>query len=238
MAALDVRFLDRFIDLHVMTPVQHAVGAAVAAHQEIVEIEGGQALAAALDLDVAEAAGRRWPPGAHQRLDHGGQAADAVGARLGNEAGDVHAQAAQLAERDTELEVAEHLRDALADRGRQVGIAHTGHQDRPDARDADAAAAIDQQPQIGIDRAPQCDQDLVAGLDQIVGRHQRTHVSGAFGIDRRHQFRTEASDAGRRLELRPERLAGGRRGQSLHECFEFAGLGLEGRQGLRPGSWG
>jgi len=29
MAALDVRFLDRFFDLHVMTPVQHAVGAAM-----------------------------------------------------------------------------------------------------------------------------------------------------------------------------------------------------------------
>ena len=29
MAALDVRFLDRFFDLHVMTPVQHAVGAAL-----------------------------------------------------------------------------------------------------------------------------------------------------------------------------------------------------------------
>jgi glutathione S-transferase len=29
MAALDVRFLDRFFDLHVMTPVQHAVGGAL-----------------------------------------------------------------------------------------------------------------------------------------------------------------------------------------------------------------
>ena len=30
LAALDVRFLDRFFDLHVMTPTQHAVGAALA----------------------------------------------------------------------------------------------------------------------------------------------------------------------------------------------------------------
>src|SRR3954453_15809747 len=29
MAALDVRFLDRFFDLHVMSPVQHAVGQAL-----------------------------------------------------------------------------------------------------------------------------------------------------------------------------------------------------------------
>jgi glutathione S-transferase len=29
MAALDVRFLDRFFDLHVMTPMQHAVGGAL-----------------------------------------------------------------------------------------------------------------------------------------------------------------------------------------------------------------
>jgi glutathione S-transferase len=34
MAALDVRFLDRFFDLHVMTPVQHAVGGALSGDED------------------------------------------------------------------------------------------------------------------------------------------------------------------------------------------------------------
>ncbi len=32
MAALDVRFLDRYFDLHVITPMQHGVGAALTGH--------------------------------------------------------------------------------------------------------------------------------------------------------------------------------------------------------------
>jgi len=34
MAALDVRFLDRFFDVHVMTPMQHAVGGALTGNPE------------------------------------------------------------------------------------------------------------------------------------------------------------------------------------------------------------
>jgi glutathione S-transferase len=34
MAALDVRFLDRFFDLHVMSPVQHAVGGALSGNPD------------------------------------------------------------------------------------------------------------------------------------------------------------------------------------------------------------
>lgn len=43
-AALEVRFLDRFFDLHVMTPVQHAVGAALTG--DPVKRQEGLALAA------------------------------------------------------------------------------------------------------------------------------------------------------------------------------------------------
>ena len=67
MAALDVRFLDRFFDLHVMTPVQHAVGAAMAGNPE----KKKDALAAAQEqLERAYAwleshlSGRAWAAGA------------------------------------------------------------------------------------------------------------------------------------------------------------------------------
>ena len=66
MAALDVRFLDRFFDLHVMQWVQHAVNGALTG--DPVKREEGLALAAKkLDLAYAwlekQLAGRTWAAG-------------------------------------------------------------------------------------------------------------------------------------------------------------------------------
>ena len=54
MQALDVRFLDRYFDLHVMTPVQHAVGAALSG--DPAKTQEGRAFAGD-KLDLAYA----WP---------------------------------------------------------------------------------------------------------------------------------------------------------------------------------
>ena len=66
-AALEVRFLDRFFDLHVMSPVQHAVGGALSGDDG----KAGDALASAVErLELAYAwleeqlAGRQWAAGA------------------------------------------------------------------------------------------------------------------------------------------------------------------------------
>jgi glutathione S-transferase len=66
MAALDVRFLDRFFDLHVMTPVQHAVNGALSGDPD--KRKDGLAFAAEkLDLAYAwleqQLAGRIWAAG-------------------------------------------------------------------------------------------------------------------------------------------------------------------------------
>lgn len=65
-AALDVRFLDRFFDLHVMSPVQHAVGGALSGDDG----KAADALASAVErLELAygwletQLAGRRWATG-------------------------------------------------------------------------------------------------------------------------------------------------------------------------------
>jgi glutathione S-transferase len=67
MAALEVRFLDRFFDLHVMTPVQHAVTGAMTGDP----VKRSEALAhAAEKLELAygwlegQLAGRAWAAGA------------------------------------------------------------------------------------------------------------------------------------------------------------------------------
>lgn len=66
MAALEVRFLDRFFDLHVMAPVQHAVGAALTG--DAVKREEGLAFARerlerAYGWLEGHLPGRRWAAG-------------------------------------------------------------------------------------------------------------------------------------------------------------------------------
>lgn len=67
MAALDVRFLDRFFDLHVMTPVQHAVNAALTG-DPIKRDEGLAFAVGKLELAYAwlegQLADRTWAAGA------------------------------------------------------------------------------------------------------------------------------------------------------------------------------
>jgi glutathione S-transferase len=67
MAALDVRFLDRFFDLHIMTPVQHAVAGALTGSAEK-RREGVEHAAAKLDIAYAwlesHLADRAWAAGA------------------------------------------------------------------------------------------------------------------------------------------------------------------------------
>ncbi|KYF88206.1 glutathione S-transferase [Sorangium cellulosum] len=67
MAALDVRFLDRFFDLHVMTPMQRAVDGALTG-DPVKRQEGLAHAAAKLELAYAwlegQLAGRTWAVGA------------------------------------------------------------------------------------------------------------------------------------------------------------------------------
>jgi glutathione S-transferase len=71
MAALDVRFLDRFFDLHVMTPVQHAVGAALtgdAVKQQEGLAHAVQKLEIAYAWLEAQLVGRAWAAGSEFTL--------------------------------------------------------------------------------------------------------------------------------------------------------------------------
>jgi glutathione S-transferase len=67
MAALDVRFLDRFFDLHVMSPVQHAVSGALSG-DPVKRQEGLAHAADKLELAYAwlegQLAGKTWAAGA------------------------------------------------------------------------------------------------------------------------------------------------------------------------------
>jgi glutathione S-transferase len=67
LAALDVRFLDRFFDLHVMTPVQHAVAAAITGDpvkRQEAGADAAQKLERAYGWLEQQLAGRTWAAGA------------------------------------------------------------------------------------------------------------------------------------------------------------------------------
>lgn len=67
MAALDVRFLDRFFDLHVMSPVQHAVGAAMTGDpvkRREAQVHAVEKLELAYAWLEGQLAGRTWATGA------------------------------------------------------------------------------------------------------------------------------------------------------------------------------
>ena len=71
MVALDVRFLDRFFDLHVMDPVQHAVGGALTGDPEKRREAVAQTLerlARAYTWLEGALAGRTWAAGEHFTL--------------------------------------------------------------------------------------------------------------------------------------------------------------------------
>ncbi|MDL2355146.1 MAG: glutathione S-transferase family protein [Pseudomonadota bacterium] len=71
MSALDVRFLDRFFDLHVMSPMQHAVGGALTgdpAKQEDAMAHAKEKLGLAYAWLEAQLAGKLWAAGAHFTL--------------------------------------------------------------------------------------------------------------------------------------------------------------------------
>ncbi|MES3024086.1 MAG: glutathione S-transferase family protein [Pseudomonadota bacterium] len=67
MDALDVRFLDRFFDLHLMSPVQHAVGGALTgdpAKREAALAEAKEKLGLAYAWLEGQLAGKTWAAGA------------------------------------------------------------------------------------------------------------------------------------------------------------------------------
>ena len=181
--------MDHVLGLH------HSVGLAVALEQQIVEVEGGDQVFASAQLHRAKAARRRRATGTHQGLGQCRQAADHLHARALDEAGDIDPQPAQLAQRHAEMEVLEHQRDAAADDVGQFCVLHTRDHDRPDPRHVDAPGPVDHQPQVRVDRSPERQHQLIAGLQQVVGGYVRAVIGGGQrGEGPGQQFSAETPD--------------------------------------------
>ena len=153
----------------------------VAFEQQIVEVEFGNHLVAALQLHAAQRSlGGRADRGEH-RVDQGGEGADRVAAGLAHLADDEHLDRAQLAECHHEVEILEHARHRAAHAGIQILIAGGSNVDGADLRNVDAAIAIHCGAHVDVDLAPGADQDLVARPDDVIRRHRHAVQRGKGG---------------------------------------------------------
>jgi hypothetical protein len=144
----------------------------VAAKEQVVEVELGHHLRAALQLDRTHRARGRGPARGEHGVHEGGKRAHRVGAGARGAPDHEDLDGAELAERDEQLEVAEVPRHRLLDQRREVGVPDPRHGDRAHARDRDHAVAVHDGPVVDVDLPPGADHELVAGADEVVGRHR------------------------------------------------------------------
>src|SRR3972149_3085539 len=141
----------------------------VSGKQQIVEVEFGDHLGSALQLDRAHRALWRGATRGKERVDERGERTHGVRAGALGVAYDEYAHRAQLAERDYQLEVAEHAPDGAANDSGQVLVARAGDVDRTHLRNAGQAVAIDHRAVIDAPLAPGAHLQLVARADDVVG---------------------------------------------------------------------
>jgi hypothetical protein len=93
-------------------------------------------------------------------------------------------RAAQLAERDAQVEVGEQAADLAAQVALEVGGLDAGDVEAADLGQVDHAVAVDGAAVVDVDRAPGADQDLVARADRVVGRdrHVVEREEGLAGL--------------------------------------------------------
>ena len=196
-------------DVSVLQPL---ILAALAAHDEVVQVEFGQGLAGPSQLHAAHAAIGRGPSAGKDSVDQGGEAGKRVTAGMLGLPDDKDLDAAQLAERHAQLEALEHPFDLLAQTRFDLAGSNAGHPHGAHPRDADLAIAIHHHPEIDFDRAPPTQVQFVARTEGIVRRHRKALHRGEVVGD-------AAGGEIRAAEQRQRLTRGG-----VHEPLELVGL--------------
>ena len=122
-------------------------------------------------MDVAEAAGGRRAPGAHDRVQDRGEAVQRGAARALSVAADEDSDRTHLPQRRGELEILEGLAHPVRDGICQVRVLEAGDVDGAHSRHGDAARTIDDEAEVGVGRAPDGQLHLVAGADDVIARY-------------------------------------------------------------------
>ena len=169
----------------------------VALDQELVDVELGDDLAVAAQQDLAHRARRARAARGDDRREQRRLARQRDHAGPLRRADDEHAQAAQLAERDREIEVGEQAPDLRAQVLLEVGGLDAGDVEAADLGQVEHAVAVDRAAVVDVDRAPGARHDLVARADRVVGRDrhvvERLEVVGGVGEEARAEDRQQPS---------------------------------------------
>lgn len=167
----------------------------VSAQDEVIQVEFGHHLVAALQLDLAHRSVVRRPAGREQCVDQRGQRTDDITAGLARLPHHIDLDRAQLAERGVEFEVLVNAADRAANQGIQVLIGQTGNIDRADFRHVDAAVPVDDGAIVDVDLPPCTDinlvtrsEDIVAWHGNLVHRGERARRAGKKAVAVERQF--------------------------------------------------
>ena len=146
---------------------------------EVVQVERGDGLPPALELDGAHAAVDTGATAGKHRIDQGAEAVEVVGAGLLGLTHHIHRDAAQFAQAGIELDVVEHRARLLAQGGFEVFDLHAVQVDDADFGQADLAVAVKRLVARKVDRSPNLDANFVAGAEHVFCR---SRCSGNRGV--------------------------------------------------------
>ncbi len=171
----------------------------VALHEEVVEVEVGDDLAAALDLDVPHGAAIVGTARDEQGVDQGGEGGDGVAAGFSGVTHDIDLDVLEGAEGDAHLVVGVEAGELLVEHVLELLEVEARHADDADAGDGYGAVAADGDGPGALDHAPDVDADLVTGADDVVGTDRGRLVGREGGRGRAEEFRPVAMDPGQLL---------------------------------------
>ena len=186
--------------------------ARIAAQQEVVEVEAPHRLPAALELDAPQRADLRHSAARDQRVGDGRERAHDMGAGPLGIAEHVHLDAAQLAERNGNLDADQLFGDAPLEQRAHRFVGLAGDRDRTELREIDPAVPADLQRVAAALLAVELHLEHVARPDHVVARHRhslfglrpccsvRAEQLVAEGLERIHPLQVERQQAQRHVD--------------------------------------
>ena len=106
--------------------------------------------------------------GSKNRIDQRAQRTDRVGSRIAGIAHNHYLDGAKPANVCSEIEVLEYLRNLAFQVLFQISIVNAGNGYFSDLRDVNLARTVHDDPQVGLNLAPNPDLQFVAGADDVV----------------------------------------------------------------------
>ena len=164
-----------------VTRQQAHIGLGAAFMNKLVKVECGDGFGVALELNVAHAAGGRGAAGFKQSTHQGRQAGQGVGPWATGLPHHKDLQRAQLAQAHGELKIVVDLAHLGFEGGVQVSGLEARDGKGADLGNTHLTVAVHQQAQVGVNGAPDAEQNFVPRANNVVRRHGHILHRGEVG---------------------------------------------------------